>query len=119
MLETATSSAIFLVSCFGILLTWNTVLSFFVIGVPVLYCLDSCESVVCLAPYYCLLLSKLSVHRAIVIALSIVSSGSVCSLSDSFESRKSTIIRYRIVSMCTIYSCNVLLARVAVKLAML
>ena len=103
MLETATSSATFLVGCFGILLTWNTVRSFFVIGVPVLYCLDSCESVVCLAPYYCLLLSKLSVRRAIVIALSIVSSGSVCSLSDSFESRKSTIIRYRIVSTCMIY----------------
>ena len=68
-----------------------------------LYCLDSCESIVCLAPYYCLLLSKLSVRRAIVIPLSIVSSGSVCSLSDSFESRKSTIIGYRIVSTCTIY----------------
>ena len=79
----------FLVGCFGILLTWNTVRSFFAIGVTVLYCLDSCESVVCLAPYYCLLLSKFSVRRAIVIALSIVSSGSVCSLSDRFESRVS------------------------------
>ena len=58
MLETATSSATFLVGCFVILLTWNTVCSFFVIGVTVLYCLDSCESVVCLAPYYCLLLSN-------------------------------------------------------------
>ena len=45
MLETATSSETFLVGCFGILLTWNIVRSFFVIGVTVLYYLDSCESV--------------------------------------------------------------------------
>ena len=114
MLETATSSATFLVGCFGILLTWNIVRRFFVIGVTVLYYLDSCESVaVSPLSYYCLLLCKLSVHRVIVIALSIVNSGSVCSLSDRFESRKSD--RF---NMYDTHSCNVLLAHAA-KLSML
>ena len=74
MLETATactSCIIFLVGCFGILLTLNTVRSFFV-GVTVLYFLDSCTSVVCLAPCYCLMLSNsfcLSSHCYVLIEI--------------------------------------------------
>ena len=40
------------------------------------------------------------VHQALVIALSRVHSGSVCSLSGRFESRKPTTFRSRIISLC-------------------
>ena len=74
-----------------------------------------CLSLPLLLPTQCSLTA--SIRQAIVIALSIVSSGSVCSLSDRFESHKSTIIQYRIVSLCTMYI--VAMFCQPVKLAML